>query len=193
MFGMIRNSLFGGTEIRPCQTLSSETKGDFSYEVRKYEPAKYASVTVTGKPFDEASGEGVLKLLKYVGGSNEQGVGMGMTAPVTIRAHRGDQGGLQPGVLVQIRIPSKYQEQPPRPTDQSITVQHQEGFTVYSTHFGGYAKEADWVEHAGNLCAALGEQAAYHREHFLCAGYDPPMKPLGRRNEVWLVRQEPPE
>uniref|UniRef100_A0A4W3J943 Heme-binding protein 1 n=1 Tax=Callorhinchus milii TaxID=7868 RepID=A0A4W3J943_CALMI len=121
------------------------------------------------------------------------GVGMGMTAPVTIRAHRGDQGGLQPGVLVQIRIPSKYQEQPPRPTDQSITVQHQEGFTVYSTHFGGYAKEADWVEHAGNLCAALGEQAAYHREHFLCAGYDPPMKPLGRRNEVWLVRQEPPE
>uniref|UniRef100_A0A4W3JRI8 Heme-binding protein 1 n=1 Tax=Callorhinchus milii TaxID=7868 RepID=A0A4W3JRI8_CALMI len=137
MFGMIRNSLFGGTEIRPCQTLSSETKGDFSYEVRKYEPAKYASVTVTGKPFDEASGEGVLKLLKYVGGSNEQGVGMGMTAPVTIRAHRGDQGGLQPGVLVQIRIPSKYQEQPPRPTDQSITVQHQEGFTVYSTSNNG--------------------------------------------------------
>lgn len=28
---------------------------------------------VEGKPFDEASKEGVLKLLKYVGGSNDKG------------------------------------------------------------------------------------------------------------------------
>ena len=30
-------------------------------------------VEVTGKPFDEASKEAALKLLKYVGGSNDKG------------------------------------------------------------------------------------------------------------------------
>lgn len=33
----------------------------------------FASVELSGKPFDEALREAVLKLLKYVGGSNNQG------------------------------------------------------------------------------------------------------------------------
>lgn len=33
----------------------------------------FAAVEVVGKPFDEASKEGAVKLLKYVGGSNDKG------------------------------------------------------------------------------------------------------------------------
>lgn len=55
--------------------------------------------------------------------------------------------------------------------------------------FGGYAKEADYVSHAAKLKAALGSDAAYHKDSYLCNGYDPPMKPYGRRNEVWFVKE----
>ncbi|XP_067876175.1 heme-binding protein 1-like [Heterodontus francisci] len=190
MFGMITNSLFSQPENRPCQTLKSGTKGDLTYEERKYEAGNYASVTISGKPFNEGSGEGALKLLKYVGGSNEQAVQMGMTAPVSMTVQPGEAKSLQPKVEVQIRIPSKFQENIPKPTDESIEIKHHDGFTVYSSQFGGYAKEVHWVEQAEKLQAALGDNVSYHQDFYVCAGYDPPMKPIGRKNEVWFVKKE---
>ncbi|GCB85083.1 hypothetical protein scyTo_0025795, partial [Scyliorhinus torazame] len=47
---------------------------ELTFEEREYEAGNCASVTLSGKPFDESSGEGALKLLKYVGGANEQGI-----------------------------------------------------------------------------------------------------------------------
>ncbi|XP_078388070.1 heme-binding protein 1-like [Cetorhinus maximus] len=190
MFGMITNSLFSQPENRPFQTLNSETKGDLTYEERKYEPGNYASVTISGKPFNEGSGEGALKLLKYVGGTNEQGVQLGMTSPVSMVVWPTEGDSLQPKVEVQIRIPSKFQENAPKPTDESIEIKHQDGFTVYSTQFGGYAKEANWVDYAGKLRTAMGDASSYHRDFYVCAGYDPPMKPIGRKNEVWFLKKE---
>lgn len=46
---------------------------DVAYEEREYDGGKFASVELTGKPFDEALNGAVLKILKYVGGSNDQG------------------------------------------------------------------------------------------------------------------------
>lgn len=46
---------------------------DVAYEEREYDGGKFATVELTGKPFDEALHEAALKLLKYVGGSNDQG------------------------------------------------------------------------------------------------------------------------
>uniref|UniRef100_A0A8C5P040 Heme-binding protein 1 n=1 Tax=Jaculus jaculus TaxID=51337 RepID=A0A8C5P040_JACJA len=55
--------------------------------------------------------------------------------------------------------------------------------------FGGYAKETDYITHANQLRTALeGTPATYQSDVFFCTGYDPPMKPYGRRNEVWLVK-----
>ncbi|XP_030058916.1 heme-binding protein 1 [Microcaecilia unicolor] len=190
MFGMIRNSLFGGTESCPLQVLRTGAKDDVPYEERVYDAGKYAVVEVTGKPFDEASREAVLQLLKYVGGANQTGAGMGMTAPVTITAFPAEDGSLQQRVKVLLRIPSRFQEDPPVPTESSIQIEERERVTVYSTQFGGYAKEADYVAHAAKLRSALGEEATYQTDYYYCNGYDPPMKPYGRRNEVWLVRKD---
>lgn len=44
-----------------------------SFEVRRYDAAKYATVSSEGRTFDQISGELVRKLLMYIGGSNEQG------------------------------------------------------------------------------------------------------------------------
>ncbi|XP_075791082.1 heme-binding protein 1 [Pelodiscus sinensis] len=189
MFGMIRNSLFGSVEGWPCQVLSSGEKEEVSYEERMCEGGKFATVEVTGKQFDEASKEAVLKLLKYVGGTNDKGVGMGMTAPVSITAFPGEDGSLQQKVKVSLRIPSQYQDSPPCPGDESIQIEEREGMTIYSTQFGGYAKEEDYVNYAAKLRSALGSEATYHKDFYLCNGYDPPMKPYWRRNEVWFVKE----
>ncbi|KAK6471494.1 heme-binding protein 1 [Huso huso] len=178
MFGLIKNSLLGGTEETPYKILTSETKGDLNYEVRRYDGGMFATVNVDGKSFDETSGEAVLKLLKYVGGSNDKGIGMGMTAPVSITAFPKEDGSLS-GKL--------------NPGSDTVP----SGFSLFLPapppllQFGGYAKEVDYRSHAARLMAALGDSAPYQRGQYLCNGYDPPMKPYGRRNEIWLLQEEP--
>ena len=54
----------------PPLTLSQE---GVSYEVRRYDAAKYAVVSSEGRTFDQVTGELVRKLLMYIGGSNEEG------------------------------------------------------------------------------------------------------------------------
>ncbi|XP_062838943.1 heme-binding protein 1 [Anolis carolinensis] len=189
MFGMIKNSLFGSAEVWPCRVLSQGEKDEVSYEERTYEGGKFATVELTEKPFDEARNEAVLKLLKYVGGSNDQGAGMGIMAPICTTVFPEDDGSLQRKVKVLLRIPSQFQTSPPSPTDESIRMEELEEISVYSTQFGGYAKEADYVNYAAKLTSALGDKEAYHKDFYFCNGYDPPMKPYGRRNEVWLVKK----
>ena len=41
--------------------------------MRRYDGAKYATVSSEGRSFDQITGELVRKLLMYIGGSNEQG------------------------------------------------------------------------------------------------------------------------
>ncbi|KAM4721994.1 heme-binding protein 1 [Rhinophrynus dorsalis] len=188
MFGMIKNSLFGGVETNNGKLIKKGEKDGVSFEEREYEGGKFVSVEVSGKPFDEAANDGVLRLIKYVGGSNQKGVGMGMSSPVSIIGYPTDNETLQPKVKILLRIPSQFQEDPPAPTDESIHIEYREGLTVYSTQFGGFAKEADYVSHASKLRSCLGPEVSYHADYYMCCGYDPPMKPYGRRNEVWFVK-----
>lgn len=44
-----------------------------SYEVRRYDNGKFATISSEGRTFDQVSGELVRRLLMYVGGSNDQG------------------------------------------------------------------------------------------------------------------------
>uniref|UniRef100_A0A8C0AYY0 Heme-binding protein 1 n=1 Tax=Buteo japonicus TaxID=224669 RepID=A0A8C0AYY0_9AVES len=113
--------------------LNDPGKEQVGYEERACEGGRFAAVEVSGKPFDEASKEGVLKLLKYVGGTNDKGVGMGMTAPVSITAFPAEDGSLQQKVKVSLRIPSQFQANPPCPSDESIKIEERQGMTIYST------------------------------------------------------------
>uniref|UniRef100_A0A669PPQ3 Heme-binding protein 1 n=2 Tax=Phasianus colchicus TaxID=9054 RepID=A0A669PPQ3_PHACC len=189
MLGMIKNSLLSTVETWPYRVLSKGEKEQLSYEERECEGGQFAVVEVTGKPFDEASKEAALKLLKYVGGSNDKGAGMGMTAPVSITAFPAEDGSLQQKVKVYLRIPNQFQASPPCPSDESIKIEERQGMTIYSMQFGGYAKEVDYVNYAAKLKTALGSEAAYRKDFYFCNGYDPPMKPYGRRNEVWFVKE----
>ncbi|XP_058138801.1 heme-binding protein 1 isoform X2 [Dasypus novemcinctus] len=161
---------------------------DVSYEERTCEGGKFATVEVTEKTVDEALREAMPKVMKYVGGTNDRGIGMGMTVPVSFAVFPSDGGSLQKKLKVWFRIPDQFQSNPPVPSDESIKIEEREGITVYSTQFGGYAKEADYVAQAARLRSALEGAGACRGDMYFCAGYDPPMKPYGRRNEVWLVK-----
>uniref|UniRef100_A0A8D0BYZ5 Heme-binding protein 1 n=1 Tax=Salvator merianae TaxID=96440 RepID=A0A8D0BYZ5_SALMN len=193
MFGMVKNSLFGKAEAWPCRVLNKGEKDNVAYEERVYEGGKFATVELTGKPFDEALNEAALKLLKYVGGSNNQGAGMGMMSPVCTTVFSADDGSLQHKIKVLLRIPSQFQANPPSPTDEAIQIEQREEMTIYSTQFGGYAKEVDYVNYAAKLSSVLDNEKSFHKDFYFCNGYDPPMKPYGRRNEVWLLKSEQSE
>lgn len=61
------------------------------------------------------------------------GIGMGMTAPVSITAFPAEDGSLQQKVKVSLRIPSQYQASPPCPSDESIKIEERQEMTIYST------------------------------------------------------------
>ncbi|XP_074125231.1 heme-binding protein 1 [Sminthopsis crassicaudata] len=189
MLGMIRNSLFGNVENWPWEVLSKGGKEELTYEERDCEGGKFATVEVTEKPLDEALKEAMPKILKYVGGLNDKGVGMGMTSPISFAVFPHEDGTLQKKIKVWFRIPNQFQADTPIPNDKSIGLEERENITVYSTQFGGYAKEADYVSQAAQLRSVLEGTANYQTDFYFCAGYDPPMKPYGRRNEVWLVKK----
>ncbi|KAL2100988.1 hypothetical protein ACEWY4_002749 [Coilia grayii] len=191
MFGMIKNSLFGGNEETEFKLLSTETKDGVSYEVRRYDNAKYATVSSEGRTFDQVSGELVRKLLMYIGGSNEQEEAMGNTAPILITVFPRDDGAMMRRVVVAIRVPQRYQICPPTPTDSMIKIEDRPGMTVYSLQFGGFAGETEYRAEALRLTRTLGETAPYQRKQYFCVSYDPPLKPYGRRNEVWFIQEEP--
>uniref|UniRef100_A0A3Q2HBP1 Heme-binding protein 1 n=1 Tax=Equus caballus TaxID=9796 RepID=A0A3Q2HBP1_HORSE len=134
MLGVIKNSLFGSVETWPWQVLSKGDKEEVSYEERACEGGKFATVEVTDKPVDEALREAMPKVVKYVGGTNDKGIGMGMTVPISFAVFPSEDGSLQKKLKVWFRIPNQFQSSPPVPSDDSVKIEEREGITVYSTY-----------------------------------------------------------
>ncbi|XP_067089614.1 heme-binding protein 1-like [Osmerus mordax] len=191
MFGMIKNSLFGNTEETEYKLLSSETKEGVSYEVRRYDAAKYAVVSSEGRTFDQVTGELIRKLLMYIGGSNEEGEAMGTAPPIIITVYPRDDGVMSRRLVVALKIPTQYQTSPPAPVDSAIRITEQQGMTVYALQFGGFAGESEYRVEASRLTRTLGETAPFQRKQYFCCSYDPPLKVYSRRNEVWFIQEEP--
>ncbi|XP_013868394.1 heme-binding protein 1 [Austrofundulus limnaeus] len=162
-----------------------------SFEVRRYDPAKYAAVSSEGRTYDQVIGELVRKLLMYIGGNNEQGEAMGIAFPIIITVYPRNDGVFSRRLAVGIRIPSTYQQSPPTPSDSAIRIEERPGMTVYTLQFGGFAGESEYRAEALRLTRTLGETAPYQRKQFFCCSFDPPLKPYGRRNEVWFLQEEP--
>lgn len=191
MFGMFKNAFFGLTEETEYKLLSSETKDGVSFEVRRYDASKFAVVSSEGRTFDQVSGELVRKLLMYIGGSNEPAEAMGTATPVIITVYPRNDGVLSRRLVAGIRIPTSYQVAPPPPSDTSIRIEERPGMTVYALQFGGFAGESEYRAEALRLTRTLGETAPFQRKQYFCCSFDPPLKPYGRRNEVWFLQEEP--
>ncbi|CAJ1075789.1 heme-binding protein 1 [Xyrichtys novacula] len=119
------------------------------------------------------------------------GEAMGTAAPIIINVYPRNDGVLSRRLIVGIRIPTIYQQSPPTPTDEAIRIEERPGMTVYALQFGGFAGESEYRAEALRLTRTLGETAPFQRKQYFCCSYDPPLKPYGRRNEVWFLQEEP--
>ena len=72
MLSMVKNLLF--------QTVGKE---EVSYEDATCESRRFATVELRDKPVDEALRKALPKAMKYVGGPQDKGIGMGMTVPIS--------------------------------------------------------------------------------------------------------------
>ncbi|XP_037669375.1 heme-binding protein 1-like [Choloepus didactylus] len=188
MLGMIKNSLLGSSETWPWQVLSTGGKKEVSYEERACGGRKFATLEVTDKPVDEALQEAVPKVKNYMGGTNNKGIGMEMTVPISFAMFPGEDGSLQKKLKVWFRIPNEFKSNPLVPSDESIKIKEREGISVYCMHFGDYAKEASYTAQAAQLHTALEGTATCQSDLYFCTGYYPPVKPFGRCNKIWLVK-----
>lgn len=140
---------------------------------------------------------------------------MGTAAPIIMTVYPRNDGVFSRRLVVAIRIPTSYQQEAPTPTDSAIRIEERPGMTVYALYvsfkvvlllfdvciqkvksfsicrqFGGFAGESEYRAEALRLTRTLGETAPFQRKQYFCCSYDP-LKPYGRRNEVWFLQEEP--
>ena len=148
------------------------------FELRRYEPAVLAEVSMPG-----TAGSGLTsafrKLVSYIGGGNGQGRKIAMTAPVLEQPH-------DSGSLIAFVMPAGSElDSMPDPTDPSVRMRAVDEELVAAQRFSGrwssdgFARRAaDLVEHARAAGFEPAGPARYAR-------YDPPWTPwFMRRNEV---------
>uniref|UniRef100_A0A3B3VDF7 Heme-binding protein 1 n=1 Tax=Poecilia latipinna TaxID=48699 RepID=A0A3B3VDF7_9TELE len=169
-------------------TYQSDRTNGVGFEVRRYDAAKYAAVYSEGRTYEQVIGELVRKLLTYIGGNNEQA--MGIAFPIIITVYPRNDGVFSRRLAVGIRIPNAYQQDPPAPTDSTIRVEERPGMTVYALYVS-FVTVYLIIVGAARLTRALGETTPFQRKQYFCCSYDPPLKPYGRRNEVWLLQEDP--
>ncbi len=164
-------------------------------EIRDYQAAVAAEVTVTGDQNDAAN-KGFRLLAGYIFGGNKRHQSIAMTAPVT-QQPVGEQIAMTAPVtqtasngawVVRFTMPSKYSLATlPEPNDLRITLRNVAPARFAVIRFSGIAGSANVVARTAELMAFV--QA--HRQHAIgpvsLAQYDPPWTLwFMRRNEVMI-------
>jgi len=161
-----------------------ETSED--YEVRSYDASKWVTTSLTGVSLDAAGYTMFMRLFRYIGGANANGVKIEMTCPVITRIIPAPGPACESNFTMSFFVSPK-EGTPPAPTDSTVYLSDKETMTVYVKSFGGFAKQADWIKHAADLADALPEGTEHHKDFYYTAGYDAPFKLFNRHNEVWFI------
>jgi len=161
-------------------------------EIRRYGPSKWVCTKATGQAGYYSNYQSTMfnKLFRYISGQNSANQKIAMTSPVTTDYKVYDNQLMTPESNVEMAMRfyvSKDQEHNvPVPTGDAYVVQEPE-MTVAVVKFGGYASTQDYLYYRNVLINSLGSEAHnYDVVNLMTAGYDPPFKPVGRTNEVWL-------
>ena len=177
-----------GIERPPYEVIQ---KLDDNLEVRKYPATKWVCTTVKSSTqnLDQVRSSMFWKLFNYISGENEPKQKVEMTSPVTMDFQSSQKiERTTPDCEISMRfyVPKQFHGMVPQPTGDAHIVEEKESvFAV--VRFGGYASMNDYIKYRDELIARLGNEAVnYDCVNMMTAGYDPPFKPIGRTNEVWL-------
>ncbi|KAL3853409.1 hypothetical protein ACJMK2_016949 [Sinanodonta woodiana] len=187
IFRTIQQAVTGGGINKPVYNVKM-SDNNTQVEERNYESAMWVSTTVQGMDYEKAVTTGFWRLFKYIGGENDQGCKIEMTAPVATKIIPGAGPNCENTFIVSFYVPPEHQMNPPVPTSPDVNLQRFPEMTVFTKSFGGFAKEATWLAEARNLGEILMGKEKFHQDFYFTAGYDSPFKLFGRRNEVWFVK-----
>lgn len=165
-------------------------------EIRKYAASKWVCTSVNTEASNLVNNNNgqrstmFNKLFKYITGQNERQQKIAMTSPVTFDFQKNDADLIteQSNLKMSMRfyVPKEHQANTPQPTGDAFLQDDPES-TFAVIRFGGYASITDYIRYRDMLIQRLGDQAkSYDLVNMMAAGYDPPFKPIGRTNEVWL-------
>jgi hypothetical protein len=163
-------------------------KTDGNHELRKYKPATWIATNVTDMKFDDATAEGIKRLMKYTSGENENETKIETTTPYFTLLYPSGQGrAVDTRFTVQYFLPFKLQDYPPEPKAEELGFVEMDEHEVWVRTFGGFAKEKDVLDHAFDFMDTLRDQDIQIEDSvFGFAQYDSIARLLDRHNEVWI-------
>ncbi|XP_018027611.1 heme-binding protein 2 isoform X2 [Hyalella azteca] len=191
MAGLVKGikALLGDVETAPF-TVTAEKEG---YEERVYPARKWACTTMQGPERDSLVSPMFRKLFNYISGKNELNLRMDMTTPVATYIEPGAGPTCASTFTMSFFVPEEHQSSPPN-GGPDVFVQERPELTVLTRRFGGYAPDEAVAKEAKELAELL--QAAGETDvdftHYYVVGYDPPFKPINRRNEIWFIKKSKP-
>lgn len=162
-------------------------KTEKEYEIRKYEASYWTSTDMYEMSIDDASSTGFRRLFSYISGNNENKTKIAMTCPVIIKVTPGQGPACESNFTESFMVPFSHQPKAPAPSDKDVYLSSLPEMTVYVRSFGGYAREAEWIQTAATLAEAIGDSSLFDNTHYYTAGYDSPYQPFNRHNEVWFI------
>lgn len=149
-------------------------------EIRNYEPAIYASVTLPTNTKEQSSSFRILA--GYIFGGNEENQKIAMTAPVHM--HRNDTNG-DKSLTMRFVMPDKYRiEDLSKPNDSRIEITKSVEKKFAAISFSGYNNDNKFFSHSNKLKKFLDSKNISYIDNPIYLGYDPPYKFWNRRNEV---------
>lgn len=147
------------------------------FEIRQYESANFAYVTMPRATYKESSSQGFRMLAGYIFGGNETGEKIAMTSPVAM--------SMEDSMTMQFMVPDGYSlEDMPTPNNSEVRFKREPGKTMAAIQFGGWANDEKIKEYTTELRALLEKEGIQHMDNFSFLGYNPPYDLINRRNEV---------
>lgn len=191
---IISAALFWEYSVASEEITYSVIKSDDNIELRQYQPANVAQITISGTR-KEAANKAFMPLFNYIQGNNIASEKIPMTTPVSQAAASqkipmttpvSSQQTGEGEWVVSFYMPNEMSvNEVPTPKDERITIKHIPARTIAAIQFSGRPSHEELEAYADKLRQYLEANAINYNNDPLFAFYNSPQTPdFMRRNEV---------
>jgi hypothetical protein len=139
------------------------------YEERLYPAQKWVKTQVNDISKDAATSPMFQKLFAFISGQNDKGVQVPMTSPVTTYIQPGAGPNCESTFTMAFYIPPTFQENPPKPTDETVSIEERPEIRVFARAFQGPADETSFVQQArlfGEMIMSGGDAEGVNFDYY---------------------------
>ena len=158
-------------------------------EIREYTSSRWASTNIISGSTMDKSGEGFMKLFKFISGGNDKQVKIPMTAPVRVEINSKQAfTDVDISGKVSFYLSPKH-ESSVVPKSSEIFIEEEVRSEIYAViAFPGYSKSQEKCSSEliklGSILKKRGIK--FDDSKYFFAGYDSPFKLWNRHSEIWI-------